>query len=117
MLDLHIIAAGVRAERKGIAVANRFAEFAGNDDRLDTRLIDLAAIHLPMDDEPHHPRMNNYTQQTNPSWGNILGDGRNNPVGSLWPTIGAGLPISLVVSTFNLIGDALRGVLDPQCSR
>ncbi len=53
------------------------------------------------------------TQAPNPSWGNIIRDGLNNLFGSPWPIVGAGLLITLVVLAFNLIGDALRDVLDP----
>jgi peptide/nickel transport system permease protein len=56
------------------------------------------------------------TQPPNPSWGNIIRDGLNNLFGSPWPIIGAGLLITLVVLSFNLIGDALRDVLDPETS-
>ncbi len=54
------------------------------------------------------------TQPPNPSWGNIIRDGLNNLFGSPWPIIGAGLLITFVVLSFNLIGDALRDVLDPE---
>ena len=53
------------------------------------------------------------TQPPNPSWGNIIRDGLNNLFGSPWPVIGAGFLITLVVLSFNLIGDALRDALDP----
>jgi peptide/nickel transport system permease protein len=56
------------------------------------------------------------TQPPNPSWGNIIRDGLNNLFGSPWPIIGAGLLITLVVLSFNLIGDALRDVLDPEAT-
>ena len=57
------------------------------------------------------------TQPPNPSWGNIIRDGLNNLFGSPWPIIGAGLLITLVVLSFNLIGDALRDVLDPETTQ
>ena len=53
------------------------------------------------------------TQPPNPSWGNIIRDGLNNLFGSPWPIIGAGLAITIVVLAFNLVGDAVRDVLDP----
>ncbi|MCB9946128.1 MAG: ABC transporter permease [Geminicoccaceae bacterium] len=56
------------------------------------------------------------TQPPNPSWGNIIKEGLNNLFGSPWPIIGAGALITLVVLSFNLIGDALRDVLDPETS-
>lgn len=72
MLKLHIIAASVRAERKGISVANWFTGVAERDDRFTTRLIDLADVHLPMDDEPHHPRMRNYLHEHTKRWSETI---------------------------------------------
>ncbi len=54
------------------------------------------------------------TQPPNPSWGNIIRDGLNNMFGSPWPIIGAGFAITCVVLAFNLLGDAVRDVLDPE---
>lgn len=57
------------------------------------------------------------TQAPNPSWGNIIKDGLNNIFGSPWPIIGAGAAITLVVLSFNLVGDAVRDALDPSTSQ
>jgi peptide/nickel transport system permease protein len=57
------------------------------------------------------------TQPPNPSWGNIIRDGLNNIFGSSWPIIGAGLAITCVVLAFNLLGDAVRDVLDPETAQ
>jgi peptide/nickel transport system permease protein len=54
------------------------------------------------------------TQPPEPSWGNIIRDGLNNMFGSPWPIIGAGVAISITVLGFNMIGDAVRDVLDPE---
>lgn len=54
------------------------------------------------------------TQPPNPSWGNIIRDGLNNLFGSPWPIIGAGFLITFIVLSFNLIGDVLRDLLDPE---
>lgn len=54
------------------------------------------------------------TQPPNPSWGNITRDGLNNLFGSPWPIIAAGFAITCVVLAFNVFGDALRDVLDPE---
>jgi len=56
------------------------------------------------------------TQAPNPSWGNIIRDGLNSLFGSPWPIIGAGLAITGVALAFNLVGDAVRDVLDPETS-
>ncbi len=74
MLKLHIIAASVRAERKGITVANWFADVAGKDDRFAAKLIDLADYHLPMDDEPNHPRMQKYEQEHTRRWSETIAE-------------------------------------------
>jgi len=57
------------------------------------------------------------TQPPNPSWGNIIRDGLNSLFGSPWPIIGAGIAITFVVLSFNLVGDAVRDALDPSTSR
>ncbi|WP_262268877.1 ABC transporter permease [Microvirga yunnanensis] len=54
------------------------------------------------------------TQAPNPSWGNIIRDGLNNLFGSPWPIISAGFAITCVVLSFNLMGDAVRDMLDPE---
>lgn len=54
------------------------------------------------------------TQAPNPSWGNIIRNGLDNLFGSPWPIIAAGFAITLVVLSFNLFGDAVRDVLDPE---
>lgn len=54
------------------------------------------------------------TQPPNPSWGNIIRDGLNNLFGTPWPIVGAGVAITCVVLAFNIIGDAIRDVLDPE---
>jgi peptide/nickel transport system permease protein len=54
------------------------------------------------------------TQPPNPSWGNITRDGLNNLFGSPWPIIAAGFAITCVVLAFNVFGDAVRDVLDPE---
>ena len=54
------------------------------------------------------------TQPPNPSWGNIIRDALGNIFGSPWPIIGAGAAITIVVLAFNILGDALRDLLDPE---
>jgi peptide/nickel transport system permease protein len=53
------------------------------------------------------------TQAPQPSWGNIIRDGLNSLFGSPWPIISAGFAITGTVLAFNLLGDAVRDVLDP----
>ena len=54
------------------------------------------------------------TRPPTPSWGNIIRDGLNAMFGSPWPIIGAGLSITVTVLALNMIGDAVRDVLDPE---
>ncbi|KAA0690585.1 ABC transporter permease [Neorhizobium sp. P12A] len=56
------------------------------------------------------------TQPPAASWGNIIRDGLGNVFGSPWPIIGAGLAVTIVVLCFNVIGDAVRDVLDPEAA-
>lgn len=48
------------------------------------------------------------------SWGTIVSDGRNYVADGFWISTAAGLAISLAILGFNLLGDGLRDVLDPQ---
>jgi peptide/nickel transport system permease protein len=54
------------------------------------------------------------TQPPQPSWGNIIRDGLGSIFGSPWPIIGAGFAITVVVLAFNVLGDAVRDVMDPE---
>jgi peptide/nickel transport system permease protein len=49
-----------------------------------------------------------------PSWGNILSDGRQYIKCCPWITTFSGLAIMIAVLAFNLMGDALRDLLDPR---
>jgi ABC-type dipeptide/oligopeptide/nickel transport system permease subunit len=49
-----------------------------------------------------------------PSWGNILSEGRQYIKCCPWLTAFSGLSIMLAVLAFNIVGDALRDLLDPR---
>ena len=49
-----------------------------------------------------------------PSWGNILSEGRQYIKCCPWLTTFSGLAIMVAVLAFNLVGDALRDLLDPR---
>jgi peptide/nickel transport system permease protein len=49
-----------------------------------------------------------------PSWGNILSEGRQYIKCCPWITTFSGLAIMIAVLAFNLVGDALRDLLDPR---
>jgi peptide/nickel transport system permease protein len=54
------------------------------------------------------------TQPPDPSWGTMLNEGRTYLETAPWMSIFPGLAIMLAVFGFNLLGDGLRDVLDPQ---
>ena len=49
-----------------------------------------------------------------PSWGNMLSEGRSNILGAPWLTTFPGLMLTMTLIGFNLLGDALRDILDPR---
>jgi ABC-type dipeptide/oligopeptide/nickel transport system permease subunit len=53
-------------------------------------------------------------QPPTPSWGNMLGEGRQFMLMAPWLTVLPGLTISIIVIGINLLGDAMRDVLDPR---
>jgi peptide/nickel transport system permease protein len=53
-------------------------------------------------------------QPPTPSWGNMIRDGMSDLVGDPWPAAFAGAAITLTVLAFNMVGDALRDMLDPE---
>ncbi len=48
------------------------------------------------------------------SWGNMIRDGMSDLIGDPWPAAFAGGAITLAVLAFNMVGDALRDLLDPE---
>jgi peptide/nickel transport system permease protein len=53
-------------------------------------------------------------QQPTPSWGNIIRDGSGDVASLWWMSLFPGLAIVTTVFACNLLGDALRDVLDPR---
>jgi peptide/nickel transport system permease protein len=53
------------------------------------------------------------TQPPDPSWGTMLGTGRQYMELAPWVAIFPGLAIAVMVLGLNLLGDALRDALDP----
>jgi ABC-type dipeptide/oligopeptide/nickel transport system permease subunit len=54
------------------------------------------------------------TQPPAPSWGNMIRDGMTDLIGNPWPAAFGGLAITITVLAFNMLGDALRDMLDPE---
>jgi peptide/nickel transport system permease protein len=55
-------------------------------------------------------------QPPTPSWGNMLNEGRTYLETAPWISVFPGIAIMVAVLAFNLIGDGLRDILDPQTS-
>ncbi|QUI25232.1 ABC transporter permease subunit [Vallitalea pronyensis] len=53
-------------------------------------------------------------QPPTPEWGNMLNEGRDYLQTASWLLIYPGLAIFIVVSIFNMLGDAIRDILDPK---
>lgn len=56
-------------------------------------------------------------QAPNPSWGNMISDGRNYLATAPWLVIAPGVALMIAVLGFNFLGDGLRDILDPKQSR
>jgi NAD(P)H-dependent FMN reductase len=69
---LQVIVGSTRPGRKGLAVARWVQELAEAHGGFDVELVDLAEIGLPVFDEPHHPRLRQYTQPHTRAWSAIV---------------------------------------------
>lgn len=65
---LQIIAASTRPGRRGLAVARWVQRLAEEHGGFAVELVDLAAVGLPVFDEPDHPRLQRYTHQHTRDW-------------------------------------------------
>ncbi len=65
---LQVVAASTRPGRRGIAVARWVQRLAEAHGAFDVELVDLAEVGLPVFDEPHHPRLRDYTHQHTRDW-------------------------------------------------
>jgi len=68
LLALHVIVASTRQERKGPLVAAWFMKQVAVHAGYRVELIDLAAVNLPMLDEPRHPRFRQYEHEHTKAW-------------------------------------------------
>jgi peptide/nickel transport system permease protein len=57
------------------------------------------------------------TPPPEPSWGNILNDGRTLMKQAWWMTVFPGIAIMVTVLGLNLLGDGLRDLLDPHTNK
>lgn len=70
LLQIHL--GSTRPNRIGPAFAAWFSAIAEKHPNFDVEIIDLADIGLPFLDEPHHPRLQKYTQRHTLEWSEIV---------------------------------------------
>jgi NAD(P)H-dependent FMN reductase len=68
MPRLQIIIASTRPSRKGPAVAAWFEQQARSHAGFEVEVVDLAAVNLPLLDEPEHPRLRKYQHDHTKAW-------------------------------------------------
>ncbi len=65
---LQILVVSTRQGRKGPAVGTWFEQQARAHGAFDVEVVDLAAVALPLFDEPDHPRLRNYRHAHTKAW-------------------------------------------------
>jgi NAD(P)H-dependent FMN reductase len=70
---LQVVVGSTRPGRTGLAVARWVQQLAEAHGGFDVELVDLAAIALPVFDEPAHPRLQRYTHQHTRDWSAVVG--------------------------------------------
>lgn len=68
MPKLGVVIASVREGRAGLAIAQWCVERARAHGGFDVTLIDLKDVKLPLLEEPNHPRLRKYQQDTTKAW-------------------------------------------------
>lgn len=68
MLRLNVVIASTRPGRVGKPVGAWFHAFARQQQDFDAHWTDLADFHLPIYDEPHHPRLQKYQHEHTRRW-------------------------------------------------
>lgn len=71
-LSLQVIVASTRQERKGPLVATWFMKQVAAHGGFTAELIDLAAVNLPMFDEPRNPRLRQYEHPHTRAWSAVI---------------------------------------------
>ena len=72
---LQIITVSTRPSRKGPAVAAWFSSVARAHGEFEVEDVDLAAVNLPVFDEPEHPRFGKYQHEHTRRWSDIVSRG------------------------------------------
>ncbi|MFC4224687.1 NADPH-dependent FMN reductase [Lysinibacter cavernae] len=69
---LQVIIGSTRPGRVGASVADWFADAARADGQFAIEVVDLAEVGLPLLDEPHHPRLQQYTKEHTKRWSETI---------------------------------------------
>lgn len=72
MPKLGVVVASVREGRAGLPIAQWFVDRARAHGGFDVTLIDLKDVKLPLLEEPHHPRLKKYQQETTKAWSALV---------------------------------------------
>jgi NAD(P)H-dependent FMN reductase len=72
MLNLQVIVASTRDERKGPLIAEWFMGQARAHGQFDVELVDLREVGLPLFDEPRHPRLQQYEHEHTRRWSEVV---------------------------------------------
>ena len=72
MPKLGVVVASVREGRAGLAVAQWFIDRARAHGAFEVTLIDFKPLRLPLLEEPNHPRLQKYQQETTKAWSAIV---------------------------------------------
>ncbi|MGI3163357.1 NADPH-dependent FMN reductase [Pseudooceanicola sp. 200-1SW] len=73
-LKLKVIIGSTRPGRVGPSVANWVNSGARDHGGFEVELVDLAEIGLPLLDEPNHPAMQKYENESTKKWSAVIGD-------------------------------------------
>src|SRR3954447_19115033 len=93
MPRLAVVIGSTRPGRAGLPIAEWFADLARRHGGFDVDVVDLAEIALPLLDEPHHPRLRQYTKPHTNAWSAIVD--RSDAVVFVTPEYNYGYPAAL----------------------
>ncbi|NIG54946.1 NADPH-dependent FMN reductase [Chitinophaga sp. Cy-1792] len=72
MLKLKVISSTTRPGRKGPIIAKWISAVAAANPAFEVELLDLGDIHLPLMDEPFHPRLKKYEHEHTRKWSTLI---------------------------------------------
>src|SRR5436305_8905301 len=93
MPRLAVVIGSTRPGRAGLPIAEWFADLARRHGGFEVEVVDLAEVALPLFDEPHHPRLRQYTKPHTKAWSAIID--RADAVVFVTPEYNYGYPAAL----------------------